>query len=32
MLPPWIHLALRFADGLTSVPATWGRTTTGERI
>ena len=31
MLPPWIHLALRLADGLTAVPATVGRMTTGDR-
>ena len=30
MLPPWIHLGLRLADGFTFAAA--GRMTTGERI
>jgi|GEM_PF-5887132 hypothetical protein len=30
MLPPWIHFALRLADGLAAVPATAGRMITGD--
>ena len=32
MLPPWIHLDLRLADGLNVAPVAAGRKNKGERI